>query len=1151
MTRILVFFLLILPPSAGVWAQLETIPDYGHLTDLLENEIAQGNKRALRDLASLLDKPEVNGKVRQILSRTTFFTPGEIDVNQCSALELLGFYYDNEPKIKYSEWLRGFYLTPLEARKTNFELVAVPLADESENAGLVYRYSIELDAFLTAKKFMEADSLMDRMTQIEAPNKTELLTPLLNDDRLMKAPLPLRNGLFEKILSQLAGTPSLSIVEAILRLRNKGILSDNYSKGLLENITNCAAPAGTAPENITLYYRSLIDSLETLENIREYGYDQIFGFDISFFQFPVDYYGKVLSLSAPYPWIRRNALLDLKRSNHPRALFYIAADYYKTRKKAEGYPEINHLQMIQSRINVTIGVENKDRITTFHPEADDQTALFNYLVYWASSYNDYEWDENRQVFTSRLESLSKTQNYERLFRRFNSKSDSIAMLAFLQLTEGDPFEILPLSKKYRNLLRNHNSALPSMKYQYLEQLSMLTDFCRKHKIKYKPGERLLSKLEKLATTQNEKERYSIENQVIRALSVSEVTAFEYWVLTHAMNNDLSLSAGRILDWFYSKNWKSILEDQEQLRLFLKKSHLFAGIGVQGVCNNYLNKFDLSDNRQLDILNELVNTETDKEILDQVLLLLGQAEGSEPEVSGFRDFIEAPLGFSNNDLKALPGLTISEMKATVDAIRQSNDLRTIKKLLYVLQLQPNHELTPELFRLVNENKIVVENDSLTFEVAHFVIPVIENIYAHQATAGKSDPQAATDFWRSLWEKDSLNYQSWGTGFFLQKLNSLETKEQLTIDEINQLTESPFYTENHKPAILEALKKVKPVKNIRRLSLPSGLSVSDDLKYFDCFVFTYKDLDDIPRLFEINNENAEKMLDFLMTKADSFNFSELGSFYNNLLRAPWMSDFISSKKLPPGKAEAIKTALRKYLNESSFLSEFEEQATVLNIATLDNSAKSLPEKLIAVFQLDADRESKAKIIEEIIATISYKEIGEVLIHFDQISHILGDKSCNFFHRDFGLPIFGFNNQNELHEMLERHQNLSAFDFYVFCLKKFGIDFLNEKGELDFVKIHDILQFDIVSPFTSEGKSKRETYVYGIVKLLEIRFGTRLGFHEKLNESQTFYSFSSAGRAEAWMDFLRQNNLVNHTLATTFSFSFIKKEMKTISENSANKD
>src|SRR5690606_25048575 len=146
--------------------------------------------------------------------------------------------------------------TPLEDRKTNFELVAVPLADDNDNAGLVYRYSIELDEFLTAKKFMEADSLMDMMTRIEAPNKTELLTPLLNDDRLMKAPIPLRNGLFEKILNQLAGTPELGTVEAIIKLRNKGILSDNYSKGLLENITNCAAPAGTAPENITLYYRS-------------------------------------------------------------------------------------------------------------------------------------------------------------------------------------------------------------------------------------------------------------------------------------------------------------------------------------------------------------------------------------------------------------------------------------------------------------------------------------------------------------------------------------------------------------------------------------------------------------------------------------------------------------------------------------------------------------------------------------------------------------------------------------------------------------------------------------------------------------------------------------------------------------------------------
>ena len=77
-----------------------------------------------------------------------------------------------------------------------------------------------------------------------------------------------------------------------------------------------------------------------------------------------------------------------------------------------------------------------------------------------------------------LESLVKTQNYEKLFRRLNSRNDSVAVNSFLQLTQGDPVEINALAKKYRQLLRNHNASLPSLKFGYLEQLTLLTDFCK-------------------------------------------------------------------------------------------------------------------------------------------------------------------------------------------------------------------------------------------------------------------------------------------------------------------------------------------------------------------------------------------------------------------------------------------------------------------------------------------------------------------------------------------------------------------------------------------------------------------------------------------------------------------------------------------------
>ena len=83
--------------------------------------------------------------------------------------------------------------------------------------------------------------------------------------------------------------------------------------------------------------------------------------------------------------------------------------------------------------------------------------------------------------------------------------------------------------------------------------------------------------------------------------------------------------------------------------------------------------------------------------------------------------------------------------------------------------------------------------------------------------------------------------------------------------------------------------------------------------------------------------------------------------------------------------------------------------------------------------------------------------------------------------------------------------------------------KKGELDYEKIANILRFDAITPFVGGGGGKRDFYTYGIIKLLEINFGTRLGFHEKLNENQSFYTFSTAKRSNAWIDFLLSKNLI----------------------------
>ena len=440
------------------------------------------------------------------------------------------------------------------------------------------------------------------------------------------------------------------------------------------------------------------------------------------------------------------------------------------------------------------------------------------------------------------------------------------------------------------------------------------------------------------------------------------------------------------------------------------------------------------------------------------------------------------------------------------------------------MHPEEAFVPKLFQLIDDQRVIGQRNDVKVSVADNIVTIVQQVYSFKAPLDSTEHYFATNYWRTLWQKDSINYKNWGTQFYKLKMDKYLSRQQLDIKEINELTASDFYQTSYKKQILESLKKIRPFKDIRRLDIQPALSVEKDLKYFEDFVFSYKVLDDIPKLFAIDIENASTMLDFLEKKSATFSYSERGSFYNNLFRTNWLNDFLTSAKLSESKKEIIKNSLLTYLDESEFLSEYEEQNTFLNLAKLENIGKTLDSKMKTVFEMEIENASKTIILEEIIAGVTFDQIELLVMNFDALNDILGDKTCAFFHRDFGLPIFQIRSEKEQRQILKNLRNLSEFDFYKHYLTQFGIDFLDKSEKLDFDKIYRILQFDIVSPLSSEGASKRDEYIFGIIRLMEIHFSTRLGFHEKLNESQTFYSFSSSKRAQSWINYLKKNHLVD---------------------------
>ena len=1127
-----------------IQAQTAVRFSYHQLVQQLEESAKAGQKRALRDLGSLLDKGEVQEQVRRVLLDKLVVSKEEFDLTSSfSKKDFLAFYYENELKFRFSEVTQTYFISPLYEHKVAYKTQNKEVED-------VRAYNIELrrniDAFSTLLKEgnTKTEQILDVLENICSYDKEEVFHFLLN--LIAEAPFKkwkssYRLQAYRIISKALVNYQEIESLNALLYILKEKHITVDFAGPLLTSISNIRPKAGANTEQLIQTYEYYIDSLGNLEAMRIYGYERLFHFQLSFFEFPVDYFGKILSVSDAYPWIQYNAYRDLIRSAHPRALFYLAAHMYKYRNQ-QPVPEFipRFADQLAQLTRLEIGVQDQQGGYTFQPFGEgDHQAKRNFLVYWSKHYDDYEWDDNHGYFTNKKKAEEITQNYERLFRRLNSKNDSVAFKSFLQLTEGDATEVIELARKYRQLLRTYNSKLPSFKHKYLEQLVLLTNYCKAHHISYHPAPKIAQLTDQLLTRLAPDERYKLENTLLQNITLQDITTLEYITCINEKNRDFSFSISRVLDYYYSKNWEQIISDDEQLLLYLKKSYLFANIGVFGSSNYYLSKFDGSLVDLQPRLTKLYRLESDEDILNQISQLIAEPEDDSQLSFNLSEFLEEPALFSKRDIKTLPAPKSSDYRKIVKLIQVDDDISNIKNLFYYIRLHPDIDMVPYLFELIDDQRIMGRYQGTNVSIADNIVPSLEDIYHYTFEKKDSSQLFTTAQWANLWKVQGKDYQQWGRRFFEEKLQAIQQLETLTIEDVNRITESQHYAGEYKTRCLNYLKKVRPIKDIRKLNIEPALSVIYDLPHFEDFYFGYKELDDLPKLFEITIDNAGQMLDYLKRKSANFEISEQGSFYNNLFRYPWFVNYVSSSKAQATHIQSIMDILVRYLEESDYLSEYEEQSTNLHIAQLENLGKPIAIQLQASLSMNADINSQVKFQESIIAAVQYSDLATIAEFFKVNSDQITSKTFRFLPKDFGLPIYNLTDPEVMDLFIMNHQNMPEEDLYLHYLKQFGVDFLTPKGKLDFQKVYDILEFDIVTPFVSRSGGKRDYYIYGIIKVLELHFNTRLGFHQKLNENQTFYSFSSAKRAEAWRAYLIENKLVKFKNQPVSSFSHVRNE------------
>lgn len=312
-------------------------------------------------------------------------------------------------------------------------------------------------------------------------------------------------------------------------------------------------------------------------------------------------------------WAKSNNIAVLIKDRAPKALLLIASELYKERGRFNKSfsNKSDYIDLIRLITGTDIATDNeKNQRTWFIEEEYYPNASFNLLIYFSKNYKNYTWNKKKSIFENKNALVNPLNKEELLFELLNDKDDSIAKNAFRQLTKCKIENVITIANQYEKSSIEANYTLPTFPYRFLKQLVVLTDYAKKNDIDLENSEELKKNIKLLENKLSFSERRKLENKVIESLTLDQITSFEYYALLNEKSWELTYSAGRILDVFYSRNWNDLLNDKKHLKLYLKKSFLLNRLGIIGVCNNYLIKFQNIDNNGISKLSLLENTDPD-------------------------------------------------------------------------------------------------------------------------------------------------------------------------------------------------------------------------------------------------------------------------------------------------------------------------------------------------------------------------------------------------------------------------------------------------------------------------------------------------------------------------------------------------------------
>lgn len=516
-------------------------------------------------------------------------------------------------EIQFWDNAQAFVWGHPERRTLSYRLVQTTEKENDFKPALLNAQISDLKNSIKYGYYDDALNTIDDIAALKLPEAESFIHQCFRDSFFILYPFPDKRAVYSTAIYALRYYPSTQNIHLILNMANVFLISEQAAINTLEAMTVIPFSERTAYTAKPIEEaQKYLQQLKTLENMRLYGYEKRLGVKLKDSANKTDYYGQafIASDNADDDIGYNAALADLVNSKDPLCLKYIASMIYRHRSKWDDY-HFDNEKLEKLMLELThIRLEMPDDKGIFSSVHTSDMLLLNYFIYWQQHYNDYAWNEEVKHFINTTDSVYSADPISIYFHQLGSEIDSVAINAYLQLIECDPVKVKEKLTAERELLStNHYGTLPTFANRRLIAHAALYNYCKQQNLPFKPDLQLKKLLDSLLTG-NEAFLYKLENRIIQNTTLSQLTAIEYWASTDG-GEPAPYQMGRILDKLYTRFMDSIVHDETQLCLFLKKAYWYDKFGIIGTCNKYLWKlsnYDSTVTIKLERLKQILNDE---------------------------------------------------------------------------------------------------------------------------------------------------------------------------------------------------------------------------------------------------------------------------------------------------------------------------------------------------------------------------------------------------------------------------------------------------------------------------------------------------------------------------------------------------------------